>query len=240
MNKIVNKSNDLFNSGDIISYLDMCRAEGVNLQRGMNYRLKGSNTVILMSVRPGAPYNDEVLEDGKILIYEGHDEPNRRNGPDPKKVDQPESNPGGSPTQNKLFSDSAHRFKSGSDSAELVRVYEKLRSGIWVYNGLFELVDAWKETSGNRNVFKFKLRATDESTDPTQTISELHHTRMIPSHVKLEVWKRDKGVCTQCGSADNLHYDHIIPFSKGGSSLTADNIQLLCARHNLNKRNKIQ
>lgn len=24
-------------AGEVISYLDMCRAEGVNLQRGMNY-----------------------------------------------------------------------------------------------------------------------------------------------------------------------------------------------------------
>jgi 5-methylcytosine-specific restriction endonuclease McrA len=58
--------------------------------------------------------------------------------------------------------------------------------------------------------------------------------------VKLEVWKRDKGKCIQCGSTDNLHFDHILPFSKGGTSLTAENIQLLCARHNLQKRDKIQ
>lgn len=63
---------------------------------------------------------------------------------------------------------------------------------------------------------------------------------MIPSHVKLEVWKRDGGKCVTCGSSDNLHYDHILPFSKGGSSLLASNIQLLCARHNLEKSDKIE
>ncbi|MCK5258904.1 MAG: HNH endonuclease, partial [Thermoplasmatales archaeon] len=36
------------------------------------------------------------------------------------------------------------------------------------------------------------------------------------------------------------HFDHIIPYSKGGSSLVADNIQLLCTKHNLEKRDKIQ
>jgi 5-methylcytosine-specific restriction endonuclease McrA len=43
-----------------------------------------------------------------------------------------------------------------------------------------------------------------------------------------------------CGASDELHFDHIIPFSKGGTSLKADNVQLLCARYNLEKRDKIE
>jgi hypothetical protein len=93
----------MFKSGDVISYLDMCRAEGVNLQRGMNFRLRGGLSVILMSLRPGAPYADRIEENGKILIYEGHDIPSFKNGPNPKMVDQPGRNPGGSFTQNGLF-----------------------------------------------------------------------------------------------------------------------------------------
>ena len=37
----------------------------------------------------------------------------------------------------------------------------------------------------------------------------------------------------------NLHFDHDIPFSKGGSSITAANVRLLCAKHNLEKSDKI-
>jgi hypothetical protein len=37
----------------------------------------------------------------------------------------------------------------------------------------------------------------------------------------------------------NLHFDHDIPFSKGGSSLTGANVRLLCAKHNLEKSDKI-
>jgi len=59
----------MVNQGDVISYLDMCREEGVNLQRGMNFRLKGGFSVILMSLRPGAPYADRIEEDGRVLIY---------------------------------------------------------------------------------------------------------------------------------------------------------------------------
>jgi hypothetical protein len=82
--------------GDVIGYLDMCREEGVNC-------LKGGLSVILMSLRPGAPYADRIADDGRILIYEGHDIPQFKGGPDPKAVDQVMHHAGGSLTQNGLF-----------------------------------------------------------------------------------------------------------------------------------------
>ena len=145
-------------------------------------------------------------------------------------------------TENGKFYNAAMRHKEGGQP-DLVRVYEKIQRGIWVYNGLFELLDAWMEESDGRMVFKFRLELTEqeiESGKKKDLPKDLPHTRMIPSHVKLEVWKRDGGKCTKCGSTDNLHFDHILPFSKGGTSLKAENIQLLCARHNLEKRDRIE
>lgn len=75
---------------------------------------------------------------------------------------------------------------------------------------------------------------------PSTNQQDIEHSRLIPTTVKIEVWKRDKGKCVKCGSKDNLHFDHIIPYSKGGSSLVAENIQILCARHNLGKKNNIE
>lgn len=227
--------------GDVVSYLEMCQPFGVNLQRGMNYRIRNNESLILMSRRIGAPYEDRVEDGGRVVIYEGHDVSRRPNAPDPKTVDQPEFLPNGKLTQNGLFSRAAERYRDGIDAPERVRVFEKIRDGIWVYNGLFELIDAWTEGSGRRKVFKFKLQIVEETPlFPSQRNAPLDHDRVIPTHVKLEVWKRDKGQCIKCGSHDNLHFDHIIPYSLGGSSKDAKNIQLLCSRHNLEKHDNIE
>lgn len=230
----------MIKTGDVISYLEMCQEEGVNLQRGMNFRLSGDFSVILMSLRTGSPYADRVEDNGRVLVYEGHDIPRRRNGPEPKLVDQPMFNPSGTLTQNGLFYQAAITYRQKQSQPELVKVYEKIRSGIWVYNGIFKLVDAWQEISNARKVFKFKLEMIDDINGFASKQREIDHNRLIPSSVKLAVWKRDKGQCVVCGSKDNLHFDHIIPYSRGGSSLVADNIQLLCVRHNLAKKHKIQ
>jgi hypothetical protein len=226
--------------GDIVAHTDMCSREGRMLQRGMNFRVSPDHSVILMSVRPGAPYRDEIRDGGRTLIYEGHDVPKTLGVRDPKRYDQPSKTPGGRLTENGKFEKAALDFKNGQSQAELVRVYEKIKDGIWAYNGVFRLVDAWRERTDERLVFKFHLELTDKEVEISREIKELPANRMIPSAVKREVYKRDKAQCVLCGSKDNLHYDHDFPYSKGGSSVTAANIRLLCARHNLAKSDKIE
>jgi HNH endonuclease len=60
----------------------------------------------------------------------------------------------------------------------------------------------------------------------------------ISEEVKFIVWKRDKGKCVKCGSNNKLEFNHIIPFSKGGSN-TERNIQILCEKCNSEKADKI-
>ena len=60
----------------------------------------------------------------------------------------------------------------------------------------------------------------------------------IPSEVKQLIWERDGAQCAQCGSTEELQYDHIIPFSQGGSS-EAENLQILCGPCNRSKGAKI-
>jgi hypothetical protein len=169
----------MFKIGDTISYKDMCVEENTgSLQRGMNYRLGGTYSVVLMSERVKAPYTDRVDEIDQMLIYEGHDVSKTADNPTPKLVDQPRTSLTGKLTQNGLFFQAVELEKENQREPELVRVYEKIRKGIWTYNGLFQLVDAWlEETSTNsdrsnvRNVFKFKLELLEEEnadSSPTQ------------------------------------------------------------------------
>ena len=221
-----------FQPGEVIGYLAMCEEEGASLQRGMNFRLSPGHSVVLMSQRRGAPYDDQVLEDGAVIVYEGHDVRRSQGGPEPKTVDQPFRTAGGRLEQNGLF------FEAAKSGGEVVRVYEKLLSGVWVFNGSFLLTDAWTEASNGREVFKFRLEVTEES-GALRPAQRQEPSRVVPSSVKREVWARDGGRCLLCGASDDLHFDHEVPFSLGGASNVA-NVRLLCARHNLSKGAKIE
>lgn len=62
---------------------------------------------------------------------------------------------------------------------------------------------------------------------------------------KIKVYEKQEGKCPLCKAdgneqtynIDDMHADHIIPWSKGGKT-TIDNCQLLCKAHNLAKSNK--
>lgn len=227
----------VINYHNIIAYTDIVQKEGKMLQKGMNFRLHPQYSIFLMSVRKGAPYNDAWHEELGLLEYEGHDESRRKDRQvDSKKIDQPMKTPRGSLTENGKFYEAAMAYKAGTSKAEIVQVYEKISQGIWCDQGRFELIDAKIVHDGKRNVFRFFLKPVKT---PAEKESFLKETRVIPTPVKIEVWKRDKGKCVKCGSTKNLHFDHNIPYSKGGSSITAENVQILCARHNLEKSNKI-
>lgn len=226
---------------DILSYREMCDAENKQtLQRGMNFRLNPKYSVILMSQRSNAPYQDKIYDDGITIEYEGHDVNRRGYEHNPKKEDQTAYLPSGKFTQNGNFVQAVTELKAGKRKPELVKAYEKIMDGVWSLKGIFELTDYKIINDGTRSVFRFILKLTNLHDIENVEKIELAHTRLIPSEVKKEVWKRDGGKCVECGDATNLHFDHELPFSKGGTSLTAKNVRLLCMKHNLQKSAKIE
>lgn len=64
--------------------------------------------------------------------------------------------------------------------------------------------------------------------------------RRIPAAVKRHVFERDGGHCRYCGTSEGpFHYDHVIPYSLGGSSTNKANIVLACASCNMRKGTKL-
>ena len=141
--------------------------------------------------------------------------------PNPKLVDQPEKTPGGRLAENGKFHAAANAYKSGNAPPDRVCVYEKIKKGIWSYNGVFHLIDSWTERDDHRSVFKLILISVEGDEDFSMPV------------------KPDGGRCVKCGQTDELHFDHILPYAKGGTSITPENVQLLCMRHNLQKSDKI-
>ncbi len=229
---------------EIISYREMCDNENVQtLQRGMNYRLNPNYSVILMSQRKNAPYNDRISDDGLGIEYEGHDIPKGEKVKDPKLYDQPRFTKNNKLTQNGFFAKAVDDYKNGELDSEVVRVYEKLFDGVWSEKGFFKLIDyKYQNDNSNRKVFKYILEeAKIEIEDNVLKENKLKpRTRIIPSSVKKEVWERDNGKCVICGAIDEIHFDHDLPYSKGGTSITADNVKILCARQNLQNSDKIE
>lgn len=79
---------------------------------------------------------------------------------------------------------------------------------------------------------------TSESSSPSGSDTKRPRREAIPKAVQREVWNRDGGLCVGCQSKERLCYDHVIPFSRGGSN-TVRNLQILCERCNLSKGNRI-
>ena len=194
---------------EILTYWEMCSREGLALQKGMYFRKAPGVSIVLMSQRPGAPYEDSLSEDGRALSYEGHDI-KKTAGIDPKSVDQPWTHPDGGPTDNAKFANSA-----GRENAPLVRVYEKLRPGIWSDKGLFRLSGYEYLSVGHRKVFKFTMSLADLPDEPGAVPGDEEFRRAIPSWVKQVVYKRDGGKCVICGGTGRTTAFH---FAAGASS----------------------
>lgn len=91
------------------------------------------------------------------------------------------------------------------------------------------------------------ISVEDSETDVTQESNEAkgvikHKTKREPSNrLKVQVLMRDGNRCRICGvecsgGLHNIHFDHIIPWSKGGET-TLDNLQVLCSSCNEAKGN---
>jgi 5-methylcytosine-specific restriction endonuclease McrA len=75
----------------------------------------------------------------------------------------------------------------------------------------------------------------------TETKDMRSQSRAIPRDVMLKVVRRDGQICQRCYQPvpdDQVEFDHVIPFSKGGTT-TSENLKLCCRNCNRQKSNSI-
>lgn len=79
--------------------------------------------------------------------------------------------------------------------------------------------------------------------EPLTETKELRNiSRSIPRAVQFRVLKRDNQICSDCGKPvldQDVEFDHIIPWSKGGPS-DEHNVRLLCTQCNRKKGNRFE
>ena len=99
---------------------------------------------------------------------------------------------------------------------------------------LIDIYDQNLESKRNFETYRQIFIEAQRSLDEKKVSSDERRSRRISQDVRDKVWRRDEGKCVECGSNENLEFDHIIPFSKGGAN-TYRNIQLLCEPCNRKK-----
>jgi hypothetical protein len=217
-------SEDTFIENEIIDWKEVARLSNGG-QLGITPGRGTKPTRILMSKRKGAPYVDSEVEGMGIIIYEGEDV-----GGDTQSKEKNQELTRG----NKYLFDAALDYIKGERKAEPLRIFEKISTNAWVDLGTYTLVGASKIHSDTRYVYRFIFSSGGEETELKEGTPR---DRRISTETKKAVYERDKGECKECSSKTNLHFDHDVPFSKGGGN-QLENIQLLCANCNLSKSDK--
>jgi hypothetical protein len=98
--------------------------------------------------------------------------------------------------------------------------------------GIYEFDDKWRLASA---IWQTAVAKSNQTVvESTAGLPGRH----IPRTVRQRVYQRYGGRCAECGDAQYLEFDHIVPVAKGGSN-SEENVQLLCRRCNLKKRDLI-
>lgn len=210
---------------EIITWEEVVKRSKNGCQLGITPGRGTKATRILMSKRRGAPYVDSEVENLGIVIYEGEDV----GGDTSSKKKNQELTRG-----NKYLFDAAVGYMNGDRKSEPLQVFEKIATNAWADLGKYNLVGASKIHSDGRYVYRFIFSSGEEETELKEGTPR---DRRISTETKKLVYGRDNGRCVECSSETNLHFDHILPFSKGGGN-HPENIQLLCASCNLKKKDK--
>jgi len=104
-------------------------------------------------------------------------------------------------------------------------------------------IKRWRLDAGlvqlfNGSMVEFNKFSTAGYSEPDPIVMVKKARKALTNAVMSKVWTRDEGKCVECGSTDDLEFDHMIPHSKGGTS-TVENLRILCQTCNRSRGNRI-
>ncbi len=180
--------------------------EGMNLQKGMNFRDGGEQLSVFLVLPRDGGYTDTWDEAQMHYSYEGHD--SVAEGAAGRTDDQLLMYASGKPTENGKFYKAANAYKDGMRAEPLqVQIYEKLDPGVYFDKGIFNLVDATygKADGDTRKVARFYLTPADAALAPDGRVAWAERT--LPASVKASIWRDGQGRCAVCGEQSSLHFE---------------------------------
>ena len=133
--------------------------------------------------------------------------------------------------------------------ASLAAGKSKTEEAIWADIGalhylrpyLWEELEAYEPEDVSCKVFGHVCPVYFNQSGATETTDGRPEGRYVPRAVMLKVVRRDNHVCQLCHTYvpdDQVEFDHVIPFSKGGTT-TVENLRLLCRMCNRKKSNSL-
>jgi hypothetical protein len=132
--------------------------------------------------------------------------------------------------------------------AELKRAHREIDVCWAVQFFLFSQPEQWEWVNQFRvdeltcNVFGHVCPVFFAAEPFTETKDERRIGRSVPREVMLKVVRRDGQICQICHQPvpdDQVEFDHVIPFSRGGPA-TADNLRVVCRDCNRKKQDSLK
>ena len=125
------------------------------------------------------------------------------------------------------------RLEAGTDPSELLTSGEDC----WDKD-LYDYIEAFVREGGTkRNIEKRHQVYKNRFLKGIQDLVPKDPQRSFTTDERIIIWRRDNESCQMCKNKielDDMHADHILPYSKGGET-TLDNAQTLCKLCNTKK-----
>jgi len=116
------------------------------------------------------------------------------------------------------------------DNAEVIQLYEKIKKNSWKFKGFYKLIDARKEKSNGRDVFKFILNPANIDTISEKEIDE-EIKRNNDHFVKEILVSEEKRIVSTRKGQNSLRKHVLTNYSNKCALCEINDPQLLVASH---------